>query len=277
MGEELQPERIVRLEPDRVVVLDQRRLPDEEVELDCRSSEEVADAIRTLAVRGAPAIGIAAAYGYALAVANGEDPDRAAAVLASSRPTAVNLTWALQEVRSSDDPAERAREIHRDEVERCRRMALHAAELIDPASRALTHCNTGGLATGGYGTALGAVRAAHEQGRIEHVWVDETRPLLQGARLTAWELGELGIPYAVIVDGAAGGLMAAGLGRLRARRRRPDRGERRHRQQGRHVPAGGARSAPRPSLLRRRADVHDRPGHVLRERHRDRGACAAPR
>jgi methylthioribose-1-phosphate isomerase len=211
VGEELQPERIVRLEPDRVVVLDQRRLPDEEVELECRSSEAVADAIRTLAVRGAPAIGIAAAYGYALAVANGEDPDRAAAVLASSRPTAVNLTWALQEVRSSDDPAERAREIHRDEVERCRRMALHAAELIDPGSCALTHCNTGGLATGGYGTALGAVRAAHEQGRVEHVWVDETRPLLQGARLTAWELGELGIPYAVIVDGAAGGLMASGL------------------------------------------------------------------
>ena len=206
----LAPERIVRLEPGRVVLLDQRRLPAEEVELECRSAAEVAEAIRTLAVRGAPAIGIAAAYGYACAVANGEDPDRAAAVLAASRPTAVNLSWALREVRAAADPAERAREIHRDEVERCRRMGQHAAELIDPGSRALTHCNTGGLATGGYGTALGALRAAHEQGRVEHVWVDETRPLLQGSRLTAWELGELGIPYAVIVDSAAGGLMASG-------------------------------------------------------------------
>ncbi len=210
MGEELQPERIVRLEPGRVVVLDQRRLPDEEVELECRTADEVAEAIRTLAVRGAPAIGIAAAYGYALAVANGEDRNRAAAVLAAARPTAVNLGWALHEVRAAADPAERAREIHREEVDRCRRMALHAAALIDRGSRALTHCNTGGLATGGYGTALGAVRAAFEQGRIDHVWVDETRPLLQGARLTAWELGELGIPSTVIVDGAAGGLMAGG-------------------------------------------------------------------
>ncbi|HST26422.1 MAG TPA: S-methyl-5-thioribose-1-phosphate isomerase, partial [Gaiellaceae bacterium] len=207
---ELEPERVVRLEDDRVVVLDQRRLPDEEVELDCRSAAEVAEAIRTLAVRGAPAIGIAAAYGYALAVARGEDPDAAAAVLGAARPTAVNLAWALAEVREAGDPAERAREIHRDEVERCRQMARHAAGLLDAGTRALTHCNTGGLATGGYGTALGALRAAGEQGKLQHVWVDETRPLLQGARLTAWELGALGIPYAVIVDSAAGGLMAAG-------------------------------------------------------------------
>ncbi len=207
---ELAPEQIVRLEPDRVVLLDQRRLPGEEAELECRSAAEVAEAIRTLAVRGAPAIGIAAAYGYALAVARGEDPDEAAAVLAASRPTAVNLTWALDEVRAAPDPAERAREIHREEVDRCREMGRHAAELLDAGTRALTHCNTGGLATGGYGTALGALRAASEQGRLDHVWVDETRPLLQGARLTAWELGALGIPYAVIVDSAAGGLMAAG-------------------------------------------------------------------
>jgi methylthioribose-1-phosphate isomerase len=193
-----------------VVLLDQRRLPGEEVELECRSSAEVAEAIRTLAIRGAPAIGVAAAYGYALAVARGEDPDEAAAVLAAARPTAVNLTWALGEVRAAVDPAERAREIHHDEVDRCRRMAAHAAELLDSGTRALTHCNTGGLATGGYGTALGALRAASERGRLDHVWVDETRPLLQGARLTAWELGALGIPYAVIVDSAAGGLMAAG-------------------------------------------------------------------
>jgi len=193
-----------------VVLLDQRRLPAEEIELECRSSAEVAEAIRTLAIRGAPAIGVAAAYGYALAVARGEDPEEAAAVLAGSRPTAVNLTWALGEVRAAADPAERAREIHRDEVDRCRRMAAHAADLLDAGTRALTHCNTGGLATGGYGTALGALRAASERGLLSHVWVDETRPLLQGARLTAWELGALGIPYAVIVDSAAGGLMAAG-------------------------------------------------------------------
>jgi methylthioribose-1-phosphate isomerase len=207
---DLGPERILRLEADRVVLLDQRRLPDEEVELECRSAAEVAEAIRTLAVRGAPAIGVAAAYGYALAVVRGEDPDEAAAVLAAARPTAVNLSWALGEVRTAADPAGRAREIHRDEVDRCRLMARHAAGLLQPGTRALTHCNTGGLATGGYGTALGALRAAREEGRLEHVWVDETRPLLQGARLTAWELSALGIPYAVIVDAAAGSLMADG-------------------------------------------------------------------
>jgi methylthioribose-1-phosphate isomerase len=205
----LEPESIVRLEPDAVVVLDQRRLPDEEVELRCASAVEVADAIRTLAVRGAPAIGIAAAYGLALAASQGDDLDAAYEVLASSRPTAVNLRWALDELR--DEPtAERAQALHDEEVERCRRMGQHALELVPPGARVLTHCNTGGLATGGYGSALGAVRAAFEAGRVAHVWVDETRPLLQGARLTAWELEGLGIPFSVIVDGAAASLMAAG-------------------------------------------------------------------
>src|SRR2546428_13794941 len=162
----LEPERIIRLEDDRVVVLDQRRLPDEEVELVCRSAAEVAEAIRTLAVRGAPAIGIAAAYGYALAAARGEDLDEAAAVLGSARPTAVNLAWALREVREAADPAQRAREIHREEVERCRRMGEHAASLFGAGTRALTHCNTGALATGGYGTALGALRAAWARGLL---------------------------------------------------------------------------------------------------------------
>ena len=206
---ELTPERIVRLELDAVVVLDQRRLPDEEVELRCASAAEVADAIRTLAIRGAPAIGVAAAYGLALAAVRGEDLDAAYEVLASSRPTAVNLRWALDELR--DDPTpERARALHEEEVARCRRMGQHAVELIEPGARLLTHCNTGGLATGGYGSALGAVRAAWERGLVERVWVDETRPLLQGARLTAWELDELGIPFSVIVDGAAASLMADG-------------------------------------------------------------------
>jgi methylthioribose-1-phosphate isomerase len=206
----LEPEQILRLEDDRVVFLDQRRLPDEVVELECRSSAEVADAIRTLAVRGAPAIGIAGAYGYALAVARGEDLDEAEQILVSARPTAANLAWAVSNLRAAADPAERAREIHREEVERCHRMAEHAAGLLSRGTRALTHCNTGGLATGGYGTALGALHAAWTQGLLVHVWVDETRPLLQGARLTAWELEQAGIPNAVIADSAAASLMSAG-------------------------------------------------------------------
>ena len=205
----LEPEEIVRLEDDRVVVLDQRRLPDEEVELACGSAAEVADAIRTLAVRGAPAIGIAAAYGYALAAARGEDLDGAFAVLAASRPTAVNLVWALEQLR--DDPTpERARALHREEVDRCRRMASHAAGLWEPGTRALTHCNAGALAMGGYGSAVGALVDGCERGLVRHVFVGETRPLLQGARLTAWELERAGIPHSVIADAAAGSLMAAG-------------------------------------------------------------------
>ena len=208
---DLRPEEIVRLEGDRVVLLDQRRLPDEEVEVECRSAEEVAEAIRTMVVRGAPAIGVAAAYGYALAAANGADLDEAAEVLVSARPTAVNLPWAVAQMRQADgDLAERARDIHRAEVERCRRMGEHAAELLREGSTPLTHCNAGGLATGGYGSALGAVKAGFERGLVEHVFVDETRPLLQGGRLTAWELERAGIPASVIADSAAGSLMARG-------------------------------------------------------------------
>jgi len=205
----LEPEAILRLEADRVVLLDQRRLPLAEVELECRTAADVAVAIRELAVRGAPAIGVAAAYGYALAASQGEDLDEADRVLRSSRPTAVNLAWALD--RMHEDPsAEHARRIHRDEVARCEAMAAHAAALLGPGTRALTHCNAGGLATGGYGSAVGALLAARERGLLEHVWVDETRPLLQGARLTAWELEHAGIPSTVIVDSAAGSLMAGG-------------------------------------------------------------------
>jgi methylthioribose-1-phosphate isomerase len=200
----------VRLEDDRVVLLDQRRLPEEEVELACRSAVEVAEAIRSLAVRGAPAIGIAAAYGYALAALRGEDLDAALAVLVGARPTAANLAWALREVQAAADPAARARELHAEEVERCRRMSVHAARLIEPGSRALTHCNTGGLATGGQGTALGALTEAWSQGLVRHVFVDETRPLLQGARLTAWELEAAGVPHTVVADAAAGSLLASG-------------------------------------------------------------------
>src|SRR5262249_28471229 len=133
-----EPERIVRLEDDAVVVLDQRRLPEEEVDLVCRSSADVAEAIRTLAVRGAPAIGIAAAYGYALATRRGEDLDAAVAVLAGTRPTAVNLSWALAAMRRWDgDPAERAREIPTEEVERWRAMSRHASAPLPPGTPAL--------------------------------------------------------------------------------------------------------------------------------------------
>jgi methylthioribose-1-phosphate isomerase len=206
---ELDPHAIARLEDDAVVLLDQRRLPAEEVEVRCGSAAEVAEAIRTMVVRGAPAIGVAGAYGLALAAARGEDLDAAYDVLAAARPTAANLVWALDAIR--DEPtAARARALHAEEVERCRRMAAHAVELFEPGSRVLTHCNAGGLATGGYGTAVGAIRRAWEEGLVEHVWVDETRPLLQGARLTAWELDRLGIPFAVLPDVAAASRMAAG-------------------------------------------------------------------
>jgi methylthioribose-1-phosphate isomerase len=208
----LAPDQIVRLEegpPARVVLLDQRRLPDERVELTCTTAADVAEAIRVLAVRGAPAIGVAAAYAYATAAANGEDLDAAEEVLAHSRPTAVNLRWALDELKSDPGPA-RARALHEEEVDRCRRMAAHAVELFAAGTRALTHCNAGGLATGGYGTALGALRAAWERGLLERVLVGETRPLLQGSRLTAFELEQLGIPHAVIADSAAASMMAAG-------------------------------------------------------------------
>jgi methylthioribose-1-phosphate isomerase len=178
----------------------------------------VAEAIRTLAVRGAPAIGVAAAMGYALAAARGEDLDEAAAILLAARPTAVNLAWALSELgrgpRDAETLARRARELHRREAERCVEMGEHAARLFgDPArewERPLTHCNTGALATAGHGSALGAVRSAHLLGLVRHVLVDETRPLLQGGRLTAWELERAGIPHSVVVDGAAGALMALG-------------------------------------------------------------------
>ena len=205
----LDPQRIIRLEDDAVVLLDQRRLPDEEVELRCRSAAEVAEAIRTLAIRGAPALGVAAAYGLALAAAKGEDLEAAFDVLADARPTAVNLRWALEELRDDPSPA-RARALHEAEVDRCRRMAAHGAGLLAPGSRVLTHCNTGALATGGVGTALGAIGVAWERGRVEHVWVGETRPLLQGARLTAWELERAGVPFSVLADGAAASLIAAG-------------------------------------------------------------------
>jgi methylthioribose-1-phosphate isomerase len=197
----------LRFEDGALLVLDQRALPAEERWIRCATVEQVADCIRTLAVRGAPAIGLAAAYALALA----DDREAAAELLRSTRPTAVNLAWALDQCRDAPDVLETARRLHREQHEADHRLAELGAELFGERSRALTHCNAGALATGGYGTACGVLRAAWARGRLAEVWVDETRPLLQGARLTAWELRQAGIPHRVVADSAAGSLMAQGL------------------------------------------------------------------
>ena len=197
----------LRCEDGALLVLDQRALPAEERWIRCETVEQAADCIRTLAVRGAPAIGLAAAYALALA----DDREAAAELLRSTRPTAVNLAWALDQCRDAPDVLEVARRLHREQHEADRRLAELGAELFGERSRALTHCNAGALATGGYGTACGVLRAAWDRGRLAEVWVDETRPLLQGARLTAWELRQAGIPHRVVADSAAGSLMAQGL------------------------------------------------------------------
>jgi methylthioribose-1-phosphate isomerase len=193
---------------------------------------DLCQAIRELAIRGAPAIGIAAAMGMAQAARRSTAADipalraelsDARAALACSRPTAVNLGWALarcdEVIEQASGPPDElrtalaalARRIHDDEVARCLAMGRHGAELLPDGARVLTHCNAGALATGGYGSALGVVRAAYARDPGLHVWVDETRPLLQGARLTAWELAEDGIPHTLIADAAAGQLFARGL------------------------------------------------------------------
>ncbi|SRR6266545_169660 len=221
----------IRWEDGHLKLLDQTRLPETEAWLDCESPEEVADAIRRLAVRGAPAIGVAAAYGLVLgvqAIREGESlADRFAEVselLGSTRPTAVNLRWALErgrevfERRSAGGPEEAARALldwadalHAEDVRVNRRIGEHGATLFAPGSRVLTHCNAGALATAGYGTALGVIQSAWADGKVGMVWVDETRPLLQGARLTAWELKQLGIPFRLVTDSSAGPLMARGM------------------------------------------------------------------
>jgi methylthioribose-1-phosphate isomerase len=203
-----------RFDDGALLILDQRALPAEERWLRCERPEQVADAIRTLAVRGAPAIGLAAAYGLALA---GDGFEAAASELAGTRPTAVNLRWAIERARAayagggSESVLELARRLEAEQDAADRRLAELGAERFAEGDRALTHCNTGPLATGGYGTGGGVLRAAWEAGRLAEVWVTETRPLLQGARLTAWELERTGIPFRVVTDGSAGALMAQGL------------------------------------------------------------------
>lgn len=196
-------------------LLDQRVLPHEVRYLECRSAGDVAAAIHGMAVRGAPAIGIAAAYGLVLAVqADRGSFDRALDVLAASRPTAVNLRWALERMRSHwlghPDPAALAVEaqaIHSEDLAQNLRMGELGAALMPSGARIVTHCNTGALATGGHGTALGVIRSAHALNRVACVYNTETRPWLQGARLTAWELQQEDIPARLVADGAVAHLM----------------------------------------------------------------------
>ena len=193
----------------RVRLIDQRRLPGELAFLDIDTVEELCEAIATLAVRGAPALGVAGAMGIALAAARGEPLAEAAARIVATRPTAVNLAWGVDHALAADDPVAEAQRLAREDVERNRRLGRRGAELIPEHGRVYTHCNAGALACAGYGTAVGMIRAAHEAGRAPTVWVGETRPALQGARLTAWELDRLGIPATLVADVMAGGLMAA--------------------------------------------------------------------
>lgn len=220
--------RAVRWTGDALDLLDQRVLPQRQERLLCRSSREVSEAIHALAVRGAPAIGIAAAWGVVLAAARIEAPDgpAAAAALAdamdelnASRPTAVNLAWALRRMRAClhaaggdwrQRIADEAAAIEAEDLAANRRMGQLGAALIAPGSGVLTHCNTGSLATAGFGTALGVIRAGVAEGCIQRVFAGETRPWLQGARLTVWELLEDGIPATLIADAAASHLMATG-------------------------------------------------------------------
>jgi len=193
-----------------VRLIDQRRLPEELVFLDATTVDELCEAIRTLAVRGAPALGAAGAMGVALAASRGEDLVEAAGRIVATRPTAVNLRWGAERALAASDPVAEAIAVASEDAEANRRLGRFGAELVPGDARVLTHCNAGSLACVEYGTALGVIRAAHEGGKVTSVWVDETRPVLQGSRLTAWELARLGIPATVLVDGAAGSVMARG-------------------------------------------------------------------
>jgi methylthioribose-1-phosphate isomerase len=218
---------------EAVVMLDQTRLPAEVIYRTCRSAEEVAEAIRTMVIRGAPAIGVAAAMGIALGISAGgagESTDLLerrmkdlSALFAATRPTAVNLFWAIDRMNrvfaagKMEGPeavrralVKEAVAIRDEDLEINRRMGSHGEPLVPREARILTHCNAGALATAGYGTALGVIRAAVEKGKKVRVLADETRPFLQGARLTAWELSREGIPVTVITDSAAGHFLARG-------------------------------------------------------------------
>ena len=215
---------------DKVVMIDQRKLPGKEVYVECRDEEDVARAIETMVIRGAPAIGVAAAFGLALGFSRIRPPEdvddgfaRVYTRLRKTRPTARNLFWALERMKGVFEHGwnlplgrlkkrliDEALKIEREDVEVNLRIGRNGARIIKNGDSILTHCNAGGLATASYGTALGAIRAAFEQGKKIRVFVDETRPFFQGARLTAWELARLGVPYFVITDSTAGWLMRKG-------------------------------------------------------------------
>src|SRR5438874_1788336 len=221
-------------EGDAVVMIDQRKLPVEEVYVRCRTAPEVARAIKTMVIRGAPAIGVAAAMGIALGMrrsaATGTQKfaaefHKTCELMAATRSTAVNLFWAIERMKRSFGAAARAGEsveqikdrldgesqaIHDQDVASCRAMGAFGAEVVPSNARVLTHCNAGALATAGYGTALGIVRSAHAQGKVALLWVDETRPVMQGSRLTAWECVRDGIPHRLIADVVAASVMARG-------------------------------------------------------------------
>ncbi|RCK75082.1 MAG: Methylthioribose-1-phosphate isomerase [Anaerolineae bacterium] len=221
--------RSIEWKNDALWLIDQRKLPKEVAYLELTDYHQVAEAIKSMIVRGAPAIGAAAAYGLALACnqssasrveALKEDLTKAAEVLRQSRPTAVNLAWAIERVlkkvnreNPQDIPALRkivlseAHEIAEEDIRANKQIGYNADPLIPDGAKILHHCNTGSLATVDYGTALGIIRIAHEKGKRVHAYLDETRPRLQGARLSAWELNQLGIPHTVIVDGASGYVM----------------------------------------------------------------------
>jgi methylthioribose-1-phosphate isomerase len=219
---------------DTIVMVDQRKLPGQEIYVRCRTAQEVAKAIRTMMIRGAPAIGVAAAMGLALGMrkstAKGTKQfavefQKTCDMMAATRPTAVNLFWAIERMKrtfsegalAGESPGEladrlerEARAIHDEDVANCRTLGAFGAALVPDGARILTHCNAGALATAGYGSALGVIRAAVEQGKKVAVFADETRPFLQGARLTAWELVREGISTTVITESMAGPLMRAG-------------------------------------------------------------------
>jgi methylthioribose-1-phosphate isomerase len=194
----------IRWRGDRLELLDQRLLPEKTVYVACRSAAEVAQAIRDMVVRGAPAIGCAAAFGIVLAKGAPEGYE----VLRNSRPTAVNLFWALERMKKAQDLEKEALAIYEEDLAANRAIGRIGAELIRERARVMTHCNTGALATAGYGTALGVIRAS--KGKNISVIANETRPYLQGARLTAWELVQEGIPCTLITDSMAGHLMSQG-------------------------------------------------------------------
>jgi len=224
----------IEWQDDAIVMIDQRKLPGSEIYVSCKTAQEVAKAIKTMVIRGAPAIGVAAAMGIALGMRRSKatgtkqfatEFQKLCDLMAATRPTAVNLFWAIERMKrvfaeaaqggcSVDEIKQRldaeARRIHDADVESCRTMGAFGAELVPDEARILTHCNAGALATAGYGTALGVIRAAAERGKKVAVLADETRPFLQGARLTAWELIKDGIDTTVITDNMAASMMRLG-------------------------------------------------------------------